>query len=82
METTTQDRRESWLCVAPFSPSRAKKHGFIEKTSLISVHSFGGFARPFPIYIMYPSMDLKKRDSEQKNLENILLEINNLTSHY
>jgi hypothetical protein len=27
-------------------------------------------------------MDLKKRDSEQKNLENILLEINNLTSHY
>lgn len=31
---------------------------------------------------MYPSMDLKKRDSEQKNLENILLEINNLTSHY
>ena len=31
---------------------------------------------------MYPSMDLKKWDSEQKNLENILLEINNLTSHY
>jgi len=31
---------------------------------------------------MYPSMNLKKRDSEQKNLENILLEINNLTSHY
>jgi hypothetical protein len=31
---------------------------------------------------MYPAMDLKKRDSEQKNLENILLEINNLTSHY
>jgi hypothetical protein len=27
-------------------------------------------------------MDLKKWDSEQKNLENILLEINNLTSHY
>jgi hypothetical protein len=27
-------------------------------------------------------MDLKKRDSEQKNPENILLEINNLTSHY
>lgn len=82
METTTQDRRESWLCVAPFSPSRAKKHGFIEKTPHIGVHCFEGYARPFPIYIMYPSMDLKKRDSEQKNLENILLEINNLTSHY
>lgn len=65
-----------------FSQSRAKNHGFIEKTPHIGVHSFGGYARPFPIYIMYPSMDLKKRDSEQKNLENILLEINNLTSHY
>ena len=31
---------------------------------------------------MYPSTALKKRDSEQKNPENILLEINNLTSHY
>lgn len=82
LETTRQDRRESGLCVAPLSQSRAKNHGFIEKTPHIGVHSFGGYARPFPIYIMSPSMDLKKRDSEQKNLENILLEINNLTSHY
>jgi hypothetical protein len=82
METTTQDRRESKLCVAPFSQSRAKNHGFIEKIPHIGVHCSGGYARPFPIYIMYPSTALKKRDSEQKNPENILLEINNLTSHY
>jgi len=82
LETTTQDRRESRLCVAPLSQSKAKKHDFIEKTSLIGVHCFGGYARPFPVYMMYPSTALKKRDSEQKNPENILLEINNLTSHY
>ena len=77
METTTQDRRESWLCAPPLSQSKAKKHGFIEKAPHIGVHCFGGYARPFPIY-----NDLKKWDSEQKNPENILLGINNLTSHY
>lgn len=82
METTTQDRRESGLRVAFFSQVGAKKNGFIEKAPHIGVHCFGGCARPFPIYIMYPSTALKKRDSEQKNPENILLEINNLTSHY